>query len=501
MQQDPRNAANRDRPCAEGGARYAAEDHPRRIRARDMLFAIRKRIARIVILGIIGLGIGALLGTAPYLRGEVCRQYLITTSIAVTSQNADGMFVGDRQNPSSADIYLAEDMVDAVIYVIHSDRTLNAAAERLNLADVSAKEISDNLELSQYNSTQIVELKLYWRSAQEGISILTAINELLPDILSRTLKIGSVSVINEPRSSYIFGGSLNFSSWLGMAALGVMMGVALAILELLIRPTLLDARDIERQLGLELLGEIPERRRDFRGKRRLISCADGEGGDPVVRDEFIAIAHMLQWQFCKRRNCCVAVTSAGPGEGKTTIAAHLALALSGLGMRVLLLDLDTRKPRLGGMFLKEPDPGHSFNALYRGEIGAREAAVHLTDTLDILPTLPEGEPLPIDGAMCARIDALKADYDLVLVDTAPVGRAAEMLGLSRILDEVLFVVRFDGASMRQIREALFRIRRSGRAVCGCIVNGVKPLPGIRTDGHCAGPHRSRTAFRSRKAGN
>lgn len=265
--QQQQHEQNRDQSNAELGSRYSADEHLRRIRVSDILFAVRKRITLIVIMTVIGLGIGILLGTVSYLRGEMSKQYLITTSIAVTSQNASGMFISDAKNPTSTDIHLAEDMVDAVIYVIRSDRTLNAAVEKLNLLGVSAKDIYNNLRVNQYNSTQIIELNLYWRSAQEGVSILTAINQVVPKILVSTLKIGSVSVINEPRSKYIIGGSLNASTWIMMAMLGFALGVGLAVLEMLIRPTLLNTRDVEKQLGIELLGEIPERKSYFRKKR------------------------------------------------------------------------------------------------------------------------------------------------------------------------------------------------------------------------------------------
>lgn len=125
--------------------RFAADDHLRRIRISNILFAVRKRIILIVILSVIGLAVGVLLGTAPYLRGEVRKQYLITTSIAVNPQNANDTFISDMQNPGFADIYLAEDVV---IYVIRSDRTLNTAAEKLNLTGVTAKDIHSNLKAS-----------------------------------------------------------------------------------------------------------------------------------------------------------------------------------------------------------------------------------------------------------------------------------------------------------------------------------------------------------------
>lgn len=107
MQQDPRNEANRDQPYGEKSSRFAADDHLRRIRVSDILFAIRKRITLIVILGVIGLVVGIMLGTVSYLRGEMSKQYLITTSIAVTSQNASGMFISDAQKSDDPVLNLA----------------------------------------------------------------------------------------------------------------------------------------------------------------------------------------------------------------------------------------------------------------------------------------------------------------------------------------------------------------------------------------------------------
>ena len=499
MQWDSQNQ-NHDQSDAAQKSRYAPEDK-RQLRIRDILFALRKRLLMIVIFTAVGLCLGVALGLVSYLRGEMSKQYLITTSIAVTSQNANGLFISESQNPSSSDVYLAEDIVDAVIYVIRSDRTLNTAVDKMSLIGVSAKEIYDNLSITQYKETQIVELSLYWRSAQEGISILTAINQVVPDILIDTLKIGGASIINEPKSRYIIGGSLNAGMWIMMAMMGALLGMGLAVLEMLIRPTLLNSRDVSAQLGLDLLGEIPERKAYFRKKRNLLFWAEEEDGDPVVLDNYMAIAHILQRQFGKNANACAYLTSSTQNEGKTTVIAYLAVMLSSLGMRVLLLDLDTRNPRLGGMFLNKVDYNYSLNALYRGDNESEDAVTHLTGTLDILPTVLENKPLPIDEAMCDLVRSLKTNYDLVLIDTAPVGQVAETLSLNQIVDAVLFVVRIDGASIGQIRESLYRIEKSGKRVQGCIVNGVKSLMDIGRNGYYGyGSHYHQKGDAARKRG-
>ena len=91
---------------------------------------------------------------------------------------------------------------------------LDVAIGKLDLIGISTKDINKNLTAKQYNETQIVELTLYWRSAEEGVKILEAINSVSPAILIDTLKIGGVSVVNKPTARYIIGGSVNASLWI-----------------------------------------------------------------------------------------------------------------------------------------------------------------------------------------------------------------------------------------------------------------------------------------------
>ena len=138
------------------------------IRISDILKTILKKRKLILWLAVAGLAVGILLSVVSYLRGEMSKEYAITSSFAVTSTTQDGLFTSQTNNPNSTDIYLAENMVDSVIYVIKSDRTLDVAIGKLDLVGISTKDINKNLTAKQYNETQIVELTLYWRSAEEA---------------------------------------------------------------------------------------------------------------------------------------------------------------------------------------------------------------------------------------------------------------------------------------------------------------------------------------------
>ncbi|MCI5529986.1 MAG: AAA family ATPase [Blautia sp.] len=445
------------------------------IRLSDFIFAIRKHTVMIALLTAAGLVLGIILSIVSYMRGEMSKQYAITTSIAVTSQNENGLFTAQSNDPNSTDIYLAEEMVDSVMYVLKSDKTLNATVERLNLLGITTKDIYNNLSLSQYNETQIIEITLYWRSAQEGVEILSAINEVAQEILIDTLKIGNVSVINAPTARYLIGGNINAKMWVYMAILGMCLGIGFAILELLLRPTLLDSRDMEQTFAVEVLGEIPERKKYFQKRRNLLLFNDDDDDNPDVLDNFVSLAHILKHKLQKMTHPCVYITSASQNEGKTTVTAHLAVQLAEIGMKVLVIDFDTRNPKLGGLFLNKVEYHNSINALYRGEASQEEAITSLTGNLDILPAVLDRRHLPLDDALLKMISELQSNYDVVLIDTAPVGQVADTMRLNQLADIALLVVRFDGASMETIRDSLARLDKSGMKIMGCVVNGVREL--------------------------
>lgn len=447
----------------------------KQLRVSDIIHVMRKHMLLIVLCTAAGLVLGIILSIVSYMRGEMSKQYAIKTSIAVTSQNENGLFTTQSDNPNSTDIYLAENMVDSVIYVLKSDQTLKAAVKRLDLLGVTTKDIYNNLSLSQYNETQIIEITLYWRSAQEGVEILTAINEVAPDILIETLKIGNVSVINEPTSKYLIGGNINATMWGYMAVLGFILGAGFSILELLLRPTILSSKDMERIFSVEVLGEIPEKKVYFRKRRNLLLANEDDESNAEVIDNYVSLAHILRKRLKKMDHPCVYVTSASQNEGKTTVTAHIAVQLAELGMKVLVIDFDTRNPKLGGLFLNKVEYKNSINALYRGDTTKAEAITSLTGYLDILPAVLERKIIPLDDALLDMVSNMEEDYDVVLMDTAPVGQVADTMSLNQLADIALLVVRFDAASIEVIRDSLARLDKSGMKIMGCVVNGVKDL--------------------------
>lgn len=443
------------------------------LRLGDILHALIKNRIMIITLTMVGLGAGIILSIVSYARGEITKEYAVNTSLAVTSITADGLFTTQSKNPNSSDIYLAENMVDSVIYVLKSDKLLNAAANRMGLIGISTIDISNNLHLKQYNETQIIEITLYWRSAEEGVQILSAINSVAPSILIETLKIGGVSVVNEPTARYRVGGSVNASLWVYTALVGLALGLGLTLIRLMLQPTLTNVRDMTDVFSVEVIGEIPNNRRYFQKKNSILDNTGSEGGD--VWEEFAAAAHLLLYRLGDEPHKCLYFTSCEANEGKTSVAAHIAVQLSDMGKKVLLVDLDVRNPSLGSKFLNKVEYVRSLNALYRGDSNAETAITHLTGNLDILPAILERREIPLGDETTHMIQNLAQNYDIVLMDSAPIGMVSDSMNLNRIASDVIFVARFDHSSMNSIRDSLDKLDKSGAHIIGCIVNDVKTL--------------------------
>ena len=456
---------------------------------KEIIHVLLKRRGWIAICVFFGIVFGLSLSVLSYIQSQAIKQYTIKTSIALTSQSQSGLFSRESRDPDSSDFYLAEDMVDAAEYILMSDSMLNQIIEEVNLIGVSARDIYNSINMEQYRQTQIILINLYWENASEGVRILETMNQLAPTLLINTLKLGSVTVINNPTARFVIGGNLNLTRNLLLGVvLGAVVGAALAILDLLLRPTLLTLTDVDKKLHIPLLGTIAESRSDTPVQKELLGKDDGAQPRSELADSYLALAYALKRRLNEETHPCVLVTSAERDEGKTTVTACLAAALSQIGVRVLAADFDFRNPMLAGLFFDQVDPIHTINALYRGETVPRDAVLPVSGTLDLLPALLEREPMPLNAAAMSLIDKLRGEYDLVLLDTPPVGQIADTMALNELTEDCLFVIEYDGVTQTALKDALLRLDSVQFHVLGGVVTRMQRKLGV---------HRRRGSDKSR----
>jgi polysaccharide biosynthesis transport protein len=176
------------------------------------------------------------------------------------------------------------------------------------------------------------------------------------------------------------------------------------------------------------------------------------------------------------------VTSAGPGEGKTTLLANLAAATAETGRRVLMVDADMRRPRLHKVFNAEA--GLGFSDLLQSEVPVSQ--MNLTDF--IRPTSVAGVSLLSCGSaktlsvgamlfslrLPQIVTRLREEFDFVLVDTAPGMQFSDARLLSRLCDGAIIVVRSGHAFRESVMALVQKFAHDGTPILGTVLNDWNP---------------------------
>ena len=171
------------------------------------------------------------------------------------------------------------------------------------------------------------------------------------------------------------------------------------------------------------------------------------------------------------------VTSPRPKAGKTTTVANLGISLAEIGRRVLLIDGDLRRPRLGKLFGLQFATGLSDALLDEGSGKITLDSVVRPSSVPGLYVLPGGsEPANISRLLHSTfldmlVETARSEYDFVLIDSPPMMGMADARLLSRNVDGVILICRAGETSPEQLAEASERLADDGTPVIGTILNG------------------------------
>ncbi len=440
---------------------------------KNILYILRKYLKLIIILSLIGGIVGGLIFVGAYMGKRMgTSNYIITSSLAINAKNVNGKYPGDAMSPDKNDFDLEAEMVDAVSFICKSKALLEKVVSKMSNTNISVQHIQNALSLEQYKETQIITLKIIWSNPKQGEEILNNILELLPEKIVESLNVGSVSVISAPDISKIESVvSARFVPLVFLLGLG--LGVIYAFLNLVFRPTLIDVRDVKYLFAKEFAGDIPLDL-EYGEVETTHNLLTTNGISNEFREHTAAIASVVENSLKESGDNKIFVTSTSAQEGKTCAAACVAKELSKLGRKVLIIDMNTKSPSIGGLVLDRINNTNTINAVANGSVDIRDAIVNVGDNLYILPGLLTSEKVLVRDELIDTINNVSADYDITIFDTSPMDAVVDVLRIKDIVKKCLFVVGFDYCSVSQIQNALINLEKVGVDVTGIVVNGVKP---------------------------
>ncbi|MBI2614077.1 MAG: polysaccharide biosynthesis tyrosine autokinase [Gemmatimonadetes bacterium] len=287
-----------------------------------------------------------------------------------------------------------------------------------------------------------------------------------------------INLLDPASPAFRVGTTLRQKVVLGMLV-GLLLGLGGAFFLEYLDQTIKNAGDVERVIGIPVLGLIPydpELARSGNGKRPPITVVTRQAGDRPAAEAFRALRTNVTFVGAEKPLQFVSVTSPGPGEGKSTTAVNLAVALAQGGQRTLLIDGDLRRPLIHRTFALVQEPG--LTDVLVGRATAREAIrPEVAPGLDVLPSgsiPPNPSELLGSSAMHSLISGLRRDYHYIIIDTPPTLPVTDASVVASSADAAILVLRSGDTEETAAQRALEQLRRVRARIAGAVLNAVSP---------------------------
>ncbi|KPL19313.1 MAG: hypothetical protein AMJ92_04035 [candidate division Zixibacteria bacterium SM23_81] len=379
----------------------------------------------------------------------------------------------------------SQDLIDRILSLQIEVSSLNAKARAL---DDVVQLYEEKLQALPEKSLQLARLE---RTAKVNENVYLMMREKWEEArITEAGQIGMVQVIDsakEPKWPIRPRKKLNLL--LGMI-IGLGLGIGATLLMDYLDDSLKDIEEVERHTGLRVLGSIPQIKVNEK-KKTLRKTAGSSEEQEIITIASRLVTHLeprspvseayrsfrtnIQFSQFDRPMKTLLVTSAGPGEGKSTTVANLAITMAQMGTKTLLVDADLRRPVLDSIFKCKRSLGLTDILLGNNHM---DAALHELEVKNLsllcCGTLPPNPAeLLSSQAMRDLLEQLKKNFEVILFDSPPVVAVTDAAVLGAHTDGVVLVIS-SGETTRKAENRAKTLLNNVRAqILGAVLNNVR----------------------------
>jgi capsular exopolysaccharide synthesis family protein len=246
------------------------------------------------------------------------------------------------------------------------------------------------------------------------------------------------------------------------------LGIGIIYVKDIFTRTVQNRGDIEKYVEMPILGEVVY----DRSKSSIIIA---EGKRSLIAEEFRQLRTSLSYMSVDEAHKRIMITSSISGEGKSFISVNLGISLSLMDKKVVLIELDLRKPKLSGQFNISRQEGLSSYLIGKTKM---EEAIKGTSIQNLFlipsgPIPPNPSELISNRRLSELLDYLDTRFDYILIDTAPVIPVTDAFILSPLCDVTLYVVRDAYTPKIFLRKLEEKLKTKSLKNPAIVFNGIK----------------------------
>lgn len=397
--------------------------------------------------------------------------YAYATHIPQYTTTATMVFNVTQQSSNPLNTADTLRLVDTFSEIVKSNRVAEQVCDALDLT-LSAEEVKSFVSVSVMENTPLVKIQVTTTDPMLSYNIAQQMMIYSPQVINETLKTGSVNVLDQPKEPTApipFAPLKNILIFAVVAFLVMCLGV---VVYSLVFTKVKNARDVEQNFDSEVIGEIPHVK--GRDKKRAHLITDNDMPDSFL-EAYASYSIILMRELERLQTKRFMITSTHQAEGKSTVAINTAMSLVKAGKRVLLLDVDLKRPTVYRRIAPEKT-AIDIHSLIEKKVPAQSAILKTDCGFDILPcTYPTKESSNLLSLINfdELLKEVEAQYDYIIFDTPPVGIISDAMLLMKYVNTVVFVIKQEESTIRMIADTVERLDKAGAEIVGMVLNDIR----------------------------
>ena len=427
-------------------------------------------------------------------------KYEATATVIVSSDKSNANLPGE--------VATNKNLIDTYTQVVKSHRVLDKVKGDMN-TELTYNDMLGMIEVSAIKGTEIINITTTDRDAEFATKMTNKIADHFVKEIAKIYNDRNINVLDsavtptEPANIKVVRQEI-----IAFAA-GIIVSVSILFLIFYFDRSVKTSEQVESQLHLPVIGKIhmidAEKERLKRRQRALALKAKKEAKEDdsvenaeneeeaseedlsselilknnpksIISEDFRTVRTSLDFSLVGKNNNSLVLTSTVPNEGKSFIAANLAIAFANTGKKVLLVDADMRLGRQHEIFELSNQAGLS-NLLVETAGDRLRKYVQKTD-IENLSVVTRGVTPPnpaelIDSKQMEKfIATAKSKYDYVIIDSAPVYNLADSLIISKKADRTMIVCRANKTNIDHVKDGLKSLQAIDANIAGVILNQI-----------------------------